>query len=119
MFNNVVATLLIAVNVVQILLVVFASIHWWGLWLNIMTVIFLTMAIGIAVDFCAHIMHEYIECAGSYEQRTESALTKMGPAVTHAAISTLLGITFTILGGSFVWEAFFKTWLMIIIAGMY
>jgi len=44
-------------------------------------------------------------------------MTQMGPAVMHAALSTFLGVCFTILGAGFVWQAFFTLWSTVVAAG--
>lgn len=41
----------------------------------------------------------------------------MGPAILHAALSTFLGVCFTILGAGFVWKAFFTLWSTVVVAG--
>jgi len=41
----------------------------------------------------------------------------MGPAILHAALSTFLGVCFTILGQGFVWQAFFTLWSTVVAAG--
>lgn len=41
----------------------------------------------------------------------------MGPAILHAALSTFLGVCFTILGAGFVWRAFFTLWSTVVGAG--
>lgn len=62
-------------------------------------------------------MHEFLERKGEREKRVEMALTDMGPAVLHAALSTFLGVCFTILGAGFVWQAFFTIWSTVVVSG--
>ena len=48
----------------------------------------LTMALGIAVEFCAHPVHAFLEARGSRPERSAAALCSAGASV-------LSGITLT------------------------
>jgi Niemann-Pick C1 protein len=50
------------------------------------------MALGIAVEFCAHILHSFCVSHGSRQARARAALIKMGAPVTS-------GITLTKFAG--------------------
>jgi Niemann-Pick C1 protein len=50
------------------------------------------MALGIAVEFCAHILHSFCVSHGSRQARARAALVKMGAPVTS-------GITLTKFAG--------------------
>lgn len=50
------------------------------------------MALGIAVEFCAHILHSFCVSHGSRVARAKAALIKMGAPVTS-------GITLTKFAG--------------------
>jgi Niemann-Pick C1 protein len=50
------------------------------------------MALGIAVEFCAHILHSFCVSHGSRATRAKAALVKMGAPVTS-------GITLTKFAG--------------------
>jgi Niemann-Pick C1 protein len=52
----------------------------------------LAMALGIAVEFCAHILHSFCVSHGSRQARARAALVKMGAPVTS-------GITLTKFAG--------------------
>ena len=49
-FNNLLATLIITFNILNILIIVYMSIYYWGLFMNMITLIFLIMSLGISVD---------------------------------------------------------------------
>lgn len=59
-----------------------------GIQLNAVSVVNLVAALGIGVEFCAHLLHAFMEESGDREQRTAAALTHVGAAV-------LAGITLT------------------------
>ncbi|GFH26017.1 SSD domain-containing protein, partial [Haematococcus lacustris] len=60
--------------------------------LNAVSLVNLAMALGIAVEFCAHVLHAFTTAPGSRPQRMAAALEKCGASV-------LSGITFTKLVG--------------------
>lgn len=57
-----------------------------------MSLVNLAMALGIAVEFCAHILHSFCVSHGSRIARAKAALIKMGAPVTS-------GITLTKFAG--------------------
>ncbi|KAL1827885.1 hypothetical protein ACET3Z_006297 [Daucus carota] len=63
--------------------------------LNAVSVVNLLMSIGIAVEFCVHILHAFSVSTGDREKRTREALQTMGSSI-------LSGITITKLVGVIV-----------------
>jgi len=76
----------------MILMDLLGVMYLWGIQLNAVSVVNLTMALGIAVEFCAHIVHAFLVAAGSRQQRMATALQDMGASV-------LSGITITKFAG--------------------
>ncbi|KAI3436838.1 hypothetical protein D9Q98_006248 [Chlorella vulgaris] len=60
--------------------------------LNAVSLVNLVMCLGIGVEFCAHLVHAFVEESGSSEQRAAAALRDVGAAV-------LSGITLTKVAG--------------------
>lgn len=77
----------------MILLDMFGVMYLWDIQLNAVSVVNLAMALGIAVEFCAHIVHAFLVAQGSRQQRTQVALQDMGASV-------LSGITITKFAGA-------------------
>eukprot|EP00775_Hariotina_reticulata_P001814 gene1814-2147_t len=63
-----------------------------GIEVNAVSLVNLAMALGIAVEFCAHILHSFCVSHGSRVARAKAALVKMGAPVTS-------GITLTKFAG--------------------
>lgn len=57
-----------------------------------MSLVNLAMALGIAVEFCAHVLHAFCTGHGSRRARAQAALVKMGASVAS-------GITLTKFAG--------------------
>ena len=104
-----------------------ALIWYWGLELNFITMVNLIFAIGLAVDYSAHIAHAYNfsdadpSCKNNHERRVSKvrgAFTKIGTSVFHGAFSTFLAIITISASTSYVFRAFFKQWFGIILFGI-
>merc|ERR1712048_130367 len=89
-----------------------------GLKLNGVTTIYLLICVGLAVDYSAHIAHSFMSCDGSAVERSMLSLTRIGPSVFHAILSTLLAVIALSTSNSFVFQSFFKSLLLVtLIAG--
>lgn len=106
-----------------------ALIWYWNLELNFITMINLILAIGLAVDYSAHIAHAYnhsdaettLEPTSNFEKRkskVRGAFKKIGSSVFHGAFSTFLAIITISASQSYIFRAFFKQWFAIILFGM-
>ena len=60
----------------------------WDIQLNAVSLVNLTMALGISVEFCAHLVHAFVITPGTRPARSASALRDVGASV-------LSGITLT------------------------
>jgi len=116
-FNDLVATLIVMSNVACVVLVVTGSVWWWGMQLNSVTVIHLFMSVGVSVDYCAHIMHEYKSQPGERSERVRNSYSLMAPAVIHAIMSTFLAIAVTGFSQGYIFVAFFRLWIGIVVVG--
>lgn len=86
------ASSIILLVVGMILMDLLGVMYLWGIQLNAVSVVNLTMALGIAVEFCAHIVHAFLVAPGGRAQRMQTALQDMGASV-------LSGITITKFAG--------------------
>ncbi|GMH38537.1 hypothetical protein BSKO_06421 [Bryopsis sp. KO-2023] len=66
--------------------------HWMGLHLNYALYVSLVVAVGLSVEFCAHIAREFMVTPGSRASRSRKALQNMGCAVFNGGITTFLGL---------------------------
>merc|ERR1712107_282472 len=79
----------------------------------------LIIAIGLCVDYSAHIAHSFMMNTGTRDVRVKEALRKIGPAVLNGGFSTFLA--FVLLGGSrsHVFLSFFKIFFLVVVFGLY
>lgn len=102
-------------------------INFWDSELNSITFVNTVIAIGLAVDYSAHIMHAYLSApskdpTGQIKNpriyKANRALATIGASVFHGAFSTFLAILAISPSTSYIFEVFFKLWFGIIIFGM-
>lgn len=72
---------------------------------------------GVSVDYCAHIMHEYKSLEGDRGERVKKSLMYIAPAVSHAIVSTFLAISVSGFSEGYIFQAFFRIWLGIVLVG--
>jgi len=82
--------------------------HFWGVTIDCTSCIALQLAIGLCVDYAAHICLAFLSRTGSRSVRALEAMTTIGPAVYNGGISTLLGINMLALSESYIFTSFFK-----------
>jgi len=116
---NIAMVLMVLSCVVFTLIDVIGLIHFWGVTVNTVSTINLILAIGLAVDYAAHIGHAFMANAGSRKYRVRSALTEIGPAVMSGGFSTFLAFLPLCASTSFVFETFFKIFFLVCVIGLY
>ncbi|XP_045537294.1 NPC intracellular cholesterol transporter 1 isoform X2 [Papilio machaon] len=90
------SALVVVITITMIVVNIGGLMYWWGISLNAVSLVNLVMAVGIAVEFCSHLVHSFsVSAGGSREERAAAALTRMGSSV-------LSGITLTKFGGIIV-----------------
>jgi len=91
----------------------------WDLNFNSVTAINLVLAVGLAIDYAAHIAHSFLTSKGSGTERAMHAVDHIGASVFNGGFSTFLAVLPLGLSKSYVFQVFFKMWLMIIVFGLY
>ena len=104
--------------------------HFWGLTIDVISCVNLVIAVGLCVDYSAHIAHTFIVTqkgikhglliknqpvnpffnlpVGSLQDRALSTLGSIGPAVLNGGFSTFLAFVMTARSESHVFLTFFK-----------
>ena len=122
-------TLLVTTCVVYTNVCLFGLIHFWGLTVNPLVVLNIVVAIGISVDYSAHIAYSFLTSPVPKDQgydtpekirryKARIALSKMGSSVFHGGFSTFLAILVLTQGKTYVFIVFFRIWVGICIFGM-
>lgn len=92
----------------------------WGLSLNSVTMIALVMAIGLVVDYLAHIVHYFMIHSHNSDPRVRMAhaLAEVGGAVAVGGLTTFIGVLPLAFASSWVYRVFFKLFLSIVVLGI-
>jgi len=114
------SALIVLLTVAMIILNIGGLMYWWEVPLNAISLVNLVMAVGIGVEFCTHLVHEY-----TVSEKT-TRLDRAHDSLVHIGISVFTGITLTKLGGilclglakSQIFRVFyFRMYLAIVIFG--
>ncbi|XP_052755080.1 NPC intracellular cholesterol transporter 1 isoform X3 [Galleria mellonella] len=90
------SALVVVITITMIVVNLGGIMYLWGISLNAVSLVNLVMAVGIAVEFCSHLVHSFgVSRAGGRAARAAHALARMGSSV-------LSGITLTKFGGIIV-----------------
>ncbi|KAJ8305669.1 hypothetical protein KUTeg_016214, partial [Tegillarca granosa] len=68
--------------------------HFWGLTIDTVSSIQLILAIGLAVDYSAHIGHCFMTVNGTRDERVKATLVEIGAPVFSGGFSTFLAFVF-------------------------
>lgn len=90
------SSLVVVITITMIVVNLGGLMYWWHITLNAVSLVNLVMAVGIAVEFCSHLVHTFsVSLESSREERASDALIRMGSSVFS-------GITLTKFGGIIV-----------------
>lgn len=115
----------IATSLIVLFTVLFTIINvagfacFWGLSIDTTFAIFVTISIGLCVDYSAHIAHGFMVEDGSRNERMEKTLVKIGPAVLNGGISTFVAFMLLSTSKSKVFFTFFQIFFLVVVFGLY
>jgi len=119
LIQNIPACIMVLVCVVLTLINVGGFIHFWGLTIDVVSCINLIIAVGLCVDYAAHVAHNFIGHEGSGDERAVKTLRDIGPAVLNGGFSTFLAFILTAFSTSHVFTTFFKIFFLVALFGMF
>ena len=94
--------------------------HLWGIAIDTSAAVLLSVALGLAVDYSAHIAHAFMTITGeSRDERVSKTIIAMGPAVFNGGFSTFLAFSILMVSKSFVFKVFFKIFFLVVVFGLY
>lgn len=90
------SSIVVLITITMIIVNIGGLMYWWNISLNAVSLVNLVMAVGIAVEFCSHLVHSFsVSMETSRLDRASESLAKMGSSVFS-------GITLTKFGGIIV-----------------
>ncbi|XP_076243132.1 Niemann-Pick type C-1a isoform X2 [Calliopsis andreniformis] len=90
------SSVVVIITITMIVVNIGGLMYWWHITLNAVSLVNLVMAVGIAVEFCSHLVHSFsVSVEATRVERVADALTNMGSSIFS-------GITLTKFGGIIV-----------------
>ncbi|KOX79311.1 Niemann-Pick C1 protein [Melipona quadrifasciata] len=87
------SSVIVVTTITMIVVNIGGLMYWWHITLNAVSLVNLVMAVGIAVEFCSHLVHSFsVSVKTTRVERVADALTNMGSSIFS-------GITLTKFGG--------------------
>nr|XP_034176148.1 NPC intracellular cholesterol transporter 1 isoform X4 [Osmia lignaria] len=87
------SSIVVIITITMIVVNIGGLMYWWHITLNAISLVNLVMAVGIAVEFCSHLVHSFsVSVKTTRVERVADALTNMGSSIFS-------GITLTKFGG--------------------
>ncbi|XP_034936281.1 NPC intracellular cholesterol transporter 1-like [Chelonus insularis] len=98
--------------------------YYWGLSIDIVSCIALELAVGLSVDYAAHVAHAFLNSNAPNNERNRSAraliaVRHIGAAVLYGAGSTLLSQSLLAFSEAYVFRTFFKIFFLVILFGLW
>jgi hypothetical protein len=112
-------SLLLLAHLASLLLHLAGTMRLAGMQLNAVSLVNMAMALGIAVEFCAHVLHAFTVAQGSRQRRAEAALHKMGASVLSGiTLTKLAGVVVLAFAQTQIFEVYyFRLYLALVVLG--
>lgn len=114
------SSLLLLGTLGSLLLHLAASMYLSGMQMNAVSLVNLAMSLGIAVEFCAHVLHAFSVAQGSRQERADAALRKMGASVLSGiTLTKLAGVIVLAFAQTQIFEVYyFRLYLALVVLGV-
>ena len=116
---NPVVSIIVLMGVGLSLVDILGVMYFWEIDLNTVSVIVLSMAVGLTIDSAAHMGLGFMESVGTRRERIISSLKHLGPPLLHGSVSTFLAISVLMFSVAYIFKVFFKMFLLIILFGAF
>ncbi|KAG2500556.1 hypothetical protein HYH03_001327 [Edaphochlamys debaryana] len=116
---DIVAALVVGTMVVLCDVGVFGFMYYAGLTFNSVTCIVLVLAVGIAVDYSAHVMRAFLVSTGTRQERAHKALIEIGGAVWNGAVTTFLAVLPMAAANHYIFTTIFKMFAVLVLLAIW
>eukprot|EP00879_Flechtneria_rotunda_P012269 GHRR01012815.1.p1 GENE.GHRR01012815.1~~GHRR01012815.1.p1 ORF type:complete len:1130 (+),score=344.72 GHRR01012815.1:967-4356(+) len=112
-------SVILLVMLLSLMIQLAGAMYMAGIEVNAVSLVNLAMALGIAVEFCAHILHSFCVSHGSRVARAKAALVKMGAPVTSGiTLTKFAGVVVLAFARTQIFEVYyFRLYLALVILG--
>jgi Patched family len=113
-------SLLITVNVAFCIIEILGFTYALGIVIDSASVINIELAVGLSVEYCAHVGHCFMTKGSSNKDtRVKESLADIGAAVLSGAISTFLAVFVLLFSSSYVFETLSKQFALTVALGLH
>merc|ERR1719192_1774396 len=114
------AALLVLLTVVATIVDVLGFMYFWGLTIDGVTVCYTVIAIGLAVDYSAHVGEAFVLSKETTKaNRVTDSLYRVGSSVFNGAFSTFLAVVAMSNSQTYVFRVFFKQFFLVTSMGVF
>ncbi|XP_052280398.1 protein patched homolog 3-like isoform X3 [Dreissena polymorpha] len=98
---------------------VVGTLQFWDVTIDTASSILITLCVGLAVDYSAHVGHMFMTLLGTREERARATLASIGPAVLYGGLSTFLAFVLLANSRSYGFILFFRVFMTVVIFGLF
>jgi len=109
---------LVFICVAMTVLDILGCMYFWGLFIDNVSVIQSVIAIGLCVDYAAHVGHSFMLKAGTRDERVTATLADIGTAVINGGLSTFLAVMLLAGSQSYVFRVIFQQFFLTVVLGL-
>jgi predicted RND superfamily exporter protein len=110
---NILCSLSVFFTIASIELGVLGLMSLWNVDLDMISILTLIQCIGFSVDFSAHVSYSYISAEGTSHERIRKTMYSLGLPILQGAVSTMLGVMLFIFVPSYIFQTFFKIFILV------
>lgn len=114
------SSLIVVITITMIVINLGGMMYVWNISLNAVSLVNLVMAVGIAVEFCSHLVHCYsVSLEPTREKRAANALTVLGSSIfSGITLTKFAGILVLSFSKSQIFQVFyFRMYMGIVVIG--
>ena len=116
---NITTSFLITLNVAFCIIEILGGMYAWGLVIDSVSVINIALAVGLSIDYSAHIGHCFMVKGGNdKDARATESLADIGSSVLNGALSTLLAVAILFLSKSYVFRTLATQFALTVVLGV-
>ena len=117
---NKICVIWVTITVMSVEVGVVGLMSFWGIKLDVISMIVLIMGIGFSVDFSAHVSYHYLaaEDGSTSTERLAHCLYALGPPILQGAATTILSVLPLLRHQSYIIHTFSKMIFLVIFLGL-
>ena len=117
--NNLLSAVIVLCIIAMVDVCLLGSMFYVGDTINMVSAINVLLAIGLSIDYSAHVVHAFFVARGTRNERAAAALEHIGLPVLNGGLSTFVGTLAMLQARSYVFQMFGRMFFLIVFLGLY